>query len=279
MINFNRFKDGKKFIATFSYDDGFDTDIRLIELFNKYGVKGTFHLNSKRFVNYSQEQLFELKKRYEGHEISAHTFNHYFPTRMSKTVLVNEVMEDRKFLEKIAGYPVCGMSYPFGDYNDEVIKTIRECGILYSRTVENTRRFKMPENFLEWHPTIHHNGIQNAVNDFFEKMSMMFNSEPLLYIWGHSFEFKTDEQWQMMEDAIAHLCERKDEIWFATNIEIYNYMTAIKNLRVAADESSVYNPTDTDLWFEKDAKVCKIPAGATVNFNEIEDRKEGLWFE
>ena len=279
MINLNRFKDGKKFIATFSYDDGFDTDIKLIELFNRYGVKGTFHLNSKRFVNYSEEQLLELKKRYEGHEISAHTFNHYFPTRMPKTILVNEIMEDRKFLEKIAGYPVCGMSYPFGDYNQEVIKTISECVILYSRTVENTRRFKMPENFLKWHPTIHHNGIENAVSSFFEKMDMTFNNEPLLYVWGHSHEFKTEEQWQMMENALKHLCERRDEIWFATNIEIYNYMTALENLRVAADESSVYNPTDMDIWFEKDGNVCKVSAGATVNFDEKKTEKDGLWFE
>lgn len=279
MISFNRYKDGKRFIATFSYDDGFNTDIKLIELFNRYGVKGTFHLNSKRFANCSEDKVLELRKRYEGHEISAHTFNHYFPTRMPKTVLVNEIMEDRKFLEKIAGYPVCGMSYPFGDYNEEVIKTANECGILYSRTVENTRRFKMPENFLKWHPSIHHDGIENAVSSFFEKMDMTFNNEPLLYVWGHSFEFKTEEQWQMMENAIAHLCERKDEIWFATNMEIYNYVTALKSLRVAVDESCVYNPTDVDIWLEKDGNVCKVSAGATVNFDENKTEKDGLWFE
>ena len=38
--------DKKKFL-TFSYDDGVTQDIRLIELFNKYGMKATFNLNSE----------------------------------------------------------------------------------------------------------------------------------------------------------------------------------------------------------------------------------------
>ena len=37
---------GKKKAVTFSFDDGVTQDIRLIEIFNKYGLKGTFNLNS-----------------------------------------------------------------------------------------------------------------------------------------------------------------------------------------------------------------------------------------
>ncbi len=41
-----RFPDGKCKAATFSYDDGVKADIKLIKIFDKYGVKGTFNLNS-----------------------------------------------------------------------------------------------------------------------------------------------------------------------------------------------------------------------------------------
>ena len=41
-------KSTKKKLLTFSYDDGVTQDIRLIELFNKYGMKATFNLNSMR---------------------------------------------------------------------------------------------------------------------------------------------------------------------------------------------------------------------------------------
>lgn len=38
---------GKMKAITFSYDDGVTQDRRLVELFNRYGVKGTFNLNSE----------------------------------------------------------------------------------------------------------------------------------------------------------------------------------------------------------------------------------------
>ena len=34
------YKDGKKSALTFSFDDNQDFDIRLIEIFDKYGMKG-----------------------------------------------------------------------------------------------------------------------------------------------------------------------------------------------------------------------------------------------
>ena len=49
MISFDIFQNGKKKAVTMSFDDGHVYDIRLVELFNKYGIKGTFHLNSKLF--------------------------------------------------------------------------------------------------------------------------------------------------------------------------------------------------------------------------------------
>ena len=37
---------GKNKAITFSYDDGVTQDKRLIEIFNKYDLKGTFNINS-----------------------------------------------------------------------------------------------------------------------------------------------------------------------------------------------------------------------------------------
>jgi hypothetical protein len=47
------------------------------------------------------------------------------------------------------------MAYPFGNTNDEVVATIKDLGIEYARTVDDTYNFKIPENFLKWHPTMH----------------------------------------------------------------------------------------------------------------------------
>lgn len=41
-----KLKDGKSKVITLSYDDGVVQDIRLIDIMNKYGLKGTFNLSS-----------------------------------------------------------------------------------------------------------------------------------------------------------------------------------------------------------------------------------------
>ena len=40
------FPEGKHKVLTMSYDDGKLADRRLVSIFNHYGIKGTFHLNS-----------------------------------------------------------------------------------------------------------------------------------------------------------------------------------------------------------------------------------------
>ena len=136
MLQFNCFPGGKKNVVTFSYDDGSANDARLVELFNRYGVKGTFHLNGKKYLDKTPEELEKIRKLYEGHEIACHTMQHGFLNRMPYVSMINEIFEDRKVLEKIAGYPVTGMSYPSGTFNDAALEALRSCGIVYSRTTE-----------------------------------------------------------------------------------------------------------------------------------------------
>lgn len=79
---------GKLKAVTFSYDDGVTQDQRLIKLFNKYGLKATFNLNSELLgkgghliredvtVAHVKPRPEEIKKIYEGHEVAAHTLTH-----------------------------------------------------------------------------------------------------------------------------------------------------------------------------------------------------------
>ena len=43
---FMRFPGGKVKALTLSYDDGVEQDVRLIDIMQKHGLKGTFNLNS-----------------------------------------------------------------------------------------------------------------------------------------------------------------------------------------------------------------------------------------
>ena len=236
MIQFHVYPGGKKRVATFSYDDGSKNDARLIELFNRHGVLGTFHLNGMNYTDADEESVAHLRALYAGHEVACHTFRHGWPSRMPAQAVVREVLEDRAVLERVFGYPIIGMSYPSGSYDAASIAAMRACGIVYSRTTKSTQKFPFPEDFMEWHPTCHHKDALPLCERFMRDLDSQW-TRPLLYIWGHSHEFKTEEDWAYMEQVIATVAH-SDKIWYATNIDIYNYLTAQAQLQYSLDETN-----------------------------------------
>ena len=68
-----RLKDGKTKVLTLSYDDGVVQDIRLIEIMNRYGLKGTFNINSASYLPenkvrekfYGRMKLSEAKRGFD----------------------------------------------------------------------------------------------------------------------------------------------------------------------------------------------------------------------
>lgn len=263
MIQFNVFPGGKKRIVTFSFDDGYINDERLISIFNKYGVKGTFHLNGINYRDADENTLDEIRRRYQGHEISCHTVHHGWLNKMPYESVINEAVGDRTILEKITGYPVKGMSYPSGAYNDHVISLLSACGIVYNRIAESSFEFELPDDFMKWQPTCHYSEIDRVVDPFLSQLDSEW-CRPLLYIWGHSHEIRNEDDWAFVEALIKKI-SGNDKIWYATNMDIYNYISCQKQLQLSADESIIYNPTASDIWVERDKwEIIKIPAGQTV---------------
>jgi len=262
-IYFNRFPNGSKKALTMSYDDGNIADRRLVEIFNKYGIKGTFHLNSGRFGKYDNIEAEEVGELYRGHEVSCHTVTHPFPTIMPREKMLSEILDDRINLEKLCGYPVRGMSYPYGLYDDNVVNVFSSAGIEYSRTVDSTNRFSLPTDYMRWHPTCHHShDIMQKLNDFENDNSTM---PKLFYIWGHSYEFDRNDNWNIIEDFCAAAGNRGDEFWYATNIEIVDYLNALKALRFTANCDKVYNPSCIKCVISADDKAVVINPGETVS--------------
>ena len=266
MIQYHIFPGGKRRIVTFSYDDGSQKDERLVALFNKYGVKGTFHLNGINYTDISPDEEERLRKLYEGHEVACHTLRHGWPSRMPLQSVITETFEDRKILERIFGYPIIGMSYPSGSYDEASIGAMKACGIVYSRTTIANMNFKIPDDFMMWHPTCHHKNALELVDKFLDNISSIW-THPMFYIWGHSHDIRDEAGWEYMEELLSKL-SRNGQIWYATNIEIYNYMKAQERLVISADETIFYNPSDITVWVEKDRKdIIEIPAGKTITIN------------
>ena len=90
-----------------------------------------------------------------------------------------------------------------------------------------------------------------------------FQSGFLFYVWGHSFEYDRDNNWNMIENFCCKVSDN-DDIWYATNIEIFDYVMTQKSLIVSANGKIIKNPTALTLWFSKDEDVIKINPGETL---------------
>ncbi|MCZ8521203.1 MULTISPECIES: polysaccharide deacetylase family protein [Paenibacillus] len=257
------FPQGKHKVLTLSYDDGRTADRRLVELLNRSGIKGTFHLNSGLLGTGDRLAAEEIAEQYRGHEVSAHTVTHPTIARSPKEQLVEELSQDRRGLEALVRYPVRGLSYPNGSYSRQIKELLPYLGIEYARTVESTGGFGMPDDWYEWKPTCHHNGALRSLAEQFaglHKQQYLY----MMYVWGHSYEFDSDNNWDMFADFCEFIGGR-DDMWYATNIEIVDYMKSFRSLRFSADASFVQNPSAAAVWLQVDGEVVEVPGGAQVN--------------
>lgn len=260
------FPGGKHKALTMSYDDGREEDRRLVALFNKYGIKGTFNLNYGIDWNSRPGELrvpvSEYKELYKGHEIASHTYTHPTIERCPLEQVAEQVLEDRKGLESITGYTVRGLAYPNGSYSEEIEKLLPALGIRYARTVGSSDNFAMPRNFMEWKATCHHN---HNLLELGQQFIDLFKTQYLylMYVWGHSYEFTNKDNWELME-KFCELVGGREDIWYATNIQIVDYMEVRSRLQFAADCSFVYNPSAASAWLNVDGRIIEVPGGENV---------------
>lgn len=269
------FPEGKAKALTLSYDDGVEQDKKLIELLNLYGVKATFNLNSGCYAaegtKYPEGQIHrrmsysEVTNTYKnsGHEVAVHGLTHPWLDQMPEGMAAYDIVQDRKNLEEQFGVIVRGMAYPFGTFSDSVVNTLKSAGIAYSRTVHSTHEFSLPTDWLRMPATCHHDDPQlmTLAKKFIEEDPMW--NPYLFYLWGHSYEFEANNNWNVIEEFLAYVGQR-DNVWYATNIEVHDYIEAYRSLQFSYDLSRVKNPTCQKVWFKVGTDIHVVEAGETI---------------
>lgn len=279
---FVRFPGGKPKAVTFSYDDGIKSDLRLADILDEYNIKCTFNIPNTSIGGtgcLSEDEIRNLHKN--GHEIAVHCARHRAPGQIRPIEGIRDVMENRIALENILGCIIRGMAYPNSGITRmesgtsyEVIRNyLKSLDIAYARTLGGDNdSFYIPEDWYAWMPTAHHNNpkIFDYIDKFtaFSPDNMYYSSKGarLFYIWGHSYEFANENNW----DRLKKICEKlanRDDIYYATNIEIYDYVNAYYSLMYSADEKMAYNPSFIKIWFECDGKLYCIEPGETIKLN------------
>lgn len=271
------FPEGKMKAFTLSYDDGVTSDVRLVELMRKYGVKGTFNLNSGLMPETSQmgqepwghlteEECVALYG--DDMEVAVHGKNHPFWNLKPTAQAMVDVLDDRRNLERAFGRIIRGAAYPYGTTSGDVVDILRLSDIQYCRLAGGTGNLKMPaeQDWLRFVGTCRHQDpkLMQYAEDFLHPATG--GTRMLFYVWGHSYEFVQQDNWNVMEALLERVSGRQD-VWYATNMEIVEYCKAADRLIFNLDETIVRNPTDVDIWLlvGPEKTVVKVPAAKTIN--------------
>jgi polysaccharide deacetylase family sporulation protein PdaB len=116
----------KKACLTFDAAWGNEDTQQLIDILGNYGVKATFFVVGEWVDKYpeSVKALFDA-----GHEIMNHSADHAHFTQLSPDQIVADLTACNKKIAQVTGVTPTLFRPPYGDYNDSVVATVRDCGM------------------------------------------------------------------------------------------------------------------------------------------------------
>ena len=219
-----------KKIFVFSFDDGTVHDIKMISIFNKYGLKGTFNLNSglANFVWYNNGvaiyrlDLNEYKYIYDGHEVASHSLTHTHMMGSDSEHVIYEVKQDIKNLEMIFHRKITSFAFPFSDFSQREIDLIKNNNDLTNiRVSEIDESFRYPEDV--YHIPFTAMDLNRATELFkaFKKLD-----EGLFIFAGHSYDFYMNDSFDQLEEFVKELSKCKD-IEVMTMQEMIEYIKTL----------------------------------------------------
>ncbi len=259
-----------------SYEYAPKEDELMVNLFNSNGIVATFSFTSSFFNTDDFLTDTQVSDLFVGHEVANHSEHHPYLGQGDSITIYNQIKNCGDKLESLVGYPIHGMAYPFGGegtgaYDYRVIDIAKNLGIRYARTTNDTRSLEIPVNIpdglMQWEATINDwDGIKYA--------DQLINWEDgkvgLLYLWGHS-HFLDNDGWVNLTTICEKLGQR-DDIWYAKNIEVADYLLAINNLY---EENGVtHNPSAISVWIVTENGVKELKSSIVTSIDETNELKK-----
>ena len=162
-----RYPEGRTKAFNITYDDGVLQDVPFITMLNRYGIKGTFNLNSELMrtgftwrhecgMDITRLRQSEIGNLYEGHEIASHTLTHPYMDSLSDEELYRQMGEDKRNLEAMFGREVAGFAVPFDYYDDRIARCAEKCGFEYARISDVSLSYTPCRDWHHWKIGVYH---------------------------------------------------------------------------------------------------------------------------
>ncbi|MDR1589830.1 MAG: polysaccharide deacetylase family protein [Oscillospiraceae bacterium] len=119
-------RDNKAVSLTFDAAWGDEDTGRLIEIFEQYGVRVTFFVVGEWAEKYPESAR---ALREAGHEVMNHSDDHAHFTGLSAAEIAANVNACNNKIEAATGERPTLFRAPYGEYNDNVIKTVKSLGM------------------------------------------------------------------------------------------------------------------------------------------------------
>ena len=247
-----------------SYDDGLDDDIALAQLFDRYGIIGTFHLNSglldTRAIWYqgkpneflgtylSKDTLLHV---FKNHEIAVHGTYHKALVGLSDEEILEEINVDIENLTILSDRKISSMAYAFGSTNDHVAEVIGTTPLTNARTVKSSYNFDLPKDYYLWNPTCHDSEALEYLEAY---LSLDSPSLSLFYVWGHSWELRDT----LRNQNILKFCNEigdRDDIWYTGAGDFADYHASLKVLEIGPQQ--IVNPEGNGVVYYREKGQLK----------------------
>lgn len=267
------YPEGKRKAFNVNYDDGVVQDVRFVRLLNRYGLKGTFNLNSAlmregfRWVHECGMTVTRLSpeecaRLYREHEVASHTARHPYMHDLTEAQILQEMWEDRYYLEKMLGMEVSGFAVPFTYYSQMIADCAAKVGFEYARISEETNSFALSEDYYWWRGSKFH--WDEDLKSFVDAFLNTDQELALCQIVGHSYDLDVMNMWDTVEDIFRRVSACRDVLPM-THIELVRYLRAMEMAEISDRE--LYNRSESTLWFEIDGSIRAIAPGDTISWD------------
>jgi hypothetical protein len=239
-------------IVTTSWDDGDCADLRVAEMLQSSGIGGTFYVPNTPCDGHRALSHADLRSlSAEGFEIGAHTVSHRRLRGLSGEELAREISPCKPFLEDILGTEVRMFCYPWGRYDSNVIRALKEAGYWGARTVRmlatrlEFNPFEMPTT-VQIMPHRKSGYVRNVararkmeglqvflrhmarLDNWVELGKKLFDSVlqngGMWHLYGHSHEIEKLGLWKDLEEILDHVGKQKG-VTYVPNCELIRVLS------------------------------------------------------
>ncbi len=278
------YPDGKLKAALLSFDDladyHYQSDKHLVDIFNKYGITGTFNMITSLVSD--DGPVRKNIAEFDGHEIASHSETHPQFDSISDESLIGELTRSKAFIDELTGKDTAGLAYPYYYAADTAhLQYVKDAGYRYSRRTDPSDNFNIPTSFYNWNPTMHVLWTGGAAGGAYampektrEFTDLSPEDEKLMFIWGHSTDFGNfttgdgNDTWYLIDDFCKSISENFDTIWNPTVIDYVDYVNSQKTLGIykGTEDNILFDNTKglKDVWVSISGAPAVIPSGRAV---------------